>query len=152
MGARREIDSPSRSRDALVASPLTPSVPLPQIKDGAAGVSNCNFHWNDCDIAPRFGCVLDIPDRRCGFFVTPVHLPDAQTKRRNHEDRVADKDIKYRPNVANICPRPKDWKPGKYQSKGVDGVDVNYPRIDERNRKYWGSAGGSHAKTFPSDE
>ena len=75
-----------------------------------------------------------------------------QTKRRNHEDRVADKDIKYRPNVANICPRPKDWKPGKYQSKGVDGVDVNYPRIDERNRKYWGSAGGSHAKTFPSDE
>ncbi|ACO62120.1 predicted protein [Micromonas commoda] len=95
------------------------------IKDGAAGVSNCNFHWNDCDIAPRFG---------------------------NHEDRVADKDIKYRPNVANICPRPKDWKPGKYQSKGVDGVDVNYPRIDERNRKYWGSAGGSHAKTFPSDE
>ena len=71
----REIDSPSRSRDALVASPLTPSVPLPQIKDGAAGVSNCNFHWNDCDIAPRFGCPRHprSPMRIC---VTPVHLPD----------------------------------------------------------------------------
>lgn len=54
--------------------------------------------------------------------------------------------------MANICPRPKDWKTGKYQSKGVDGVDVNYPRIDERNMKYWGSSGGSEAVGFPFDE